>query len=359
MVSNAVRETLDTLNNLKPNTTIALSVDLANENLNSICCIAAAWISGGNVRGIYYYAKPPTDNFSASRKVTAAMVQDSDTFDVVWDRDIRPLLRNPTLSAYKAEPLFMTIKASYEHSGKSFADCDFFIRDLSILSRTYLPNLGNDSLLSITHKMDINVDLDSCLSRAMACVCAVDWIQSAYPVNDYGIPLAMIMGLTLDANTKKTHRGFYLEKNPSQATRNPYIFRNPYIGLGVFLIVSAISMGYYMFMQNELINTTPSSIVEQASPPVYDTNKTYYMESGTYIILDEKDLNSIHSTSKEKVQDILRTMVKEGKVIIFSARTAVKVTGKPLDNGFVPVTIADGSSTRASGYAPFQMIETK
>lgn len=359
MVNNAVRETLDTLNNLKPNTTIALSVDLANENLNSICCIAVAWISGGNVRGIYYYAKPPTDDFSASRKVTAVMVQDSDTFDVVWDRDIRPLLRHPTLSAYKSEPLFLSIKASYEQSGKTFADNDFFVRDLSILARTYLPNLGNDSLLSITHKMDINVDLDSCLSRAMACVCAVDWIQSAYPVNDYGIPLAIILGLVSDMPAKKPHRGFYLEKNSAQTPRNPYIFRNPYIGLGVFLIVSAISMGYYMFMQNELINAPASSIVEQAAPPVYDTSQTYYMESGTYIILDAKDLNSIHITSKEKMQDTLRTMVKEGKVIIFSSRTAVKVTGKPLDNGFVPVTIADGSSTTASGYAPFQMIEKK
>lgn len=361
MTSERVQETLDTLNNLKPHTSISLTIDLANEDPNSICCIALAWISGANVRGIYYYVKPPKDDFSSSRKITAEMVANCDSFADVWDRDIFPLLKSPTLSAYRSEALFGAIKASYEESGRPFKDENFFVRDLLFLAKTYLPNLGNDSLLSITHKMNIDVDLDSPLSRAMACVCADDWLNSAYPAEDYGIPMAIILGTAEPETLLPRKKGLHIEPLPNQNGRNPYIFRNPFIGLGVFLLVSVISIGYYMFMQSEMINNAnnfPTTSTEQkAQIPTYDKDKTYYMGSGTYIILREQDLANAANVLLSKNTDAIRSMVQEGKIIVFADRTAIKVTGTPLDSGFVPVTVAAGSSVQASGFAPYTMIE--
>ena len=46
------QKALESLRRRKVNASIAIAADLANDNLNSICRLALAWISDGNVHGI-------------------------------------------------------------------------------------------------------------------------------------------------------------------------------------------------------------------------------------------------------------------------------------------------------------------
>ena len=52
------QKALESLRRRKVNSSIAIAADLANDNLNSICRLALAWISDGNVHGISYFIKP-------------------------------------------------------------------------------------------------------------------------------------------------------------------------------------------------------------------------------------------------------------------------------------------------------------
>lgn len=52
------QKALESLRRRKVNASIAIAADLANDNLNSICRLALAWISDGNVHGISYFIKP-------------------------------------------------------------------------------------------------------------------------------------------------------------------------------------------------------------------------------------------------------------------------------------------------------------
>ena len=52
------QKALESLHRRKVNASIAIAADLANDNLNSICRLALAWISDGNVHGISYFIKP-------------------------------------------------------------------------------------------------------------------------------------------------------------------------------------------------------------------------------------------------------------------------------------------------------------
>ena len=166
------QKALESLRHREINSSIAVAADLANDNPNSICRLALAWISDGNVHGISYLIKPREGPIE-TRHVTEAMLADSKPFDVVWDEDISVLIEDSFLSAYHSEELFTAIQASYEASGRKWPIHDVYIRDLQFLAATYIPNLANDSLTSILHRMDIAVDMDSAISRAMACICEI------------------------------------------------------------------------------------------------------------------------------------------------------------------------------------------
>ena len=181
------QKALESLRHREINSSIAVAADLANDNPNSICRLALAWISDGNVHGISYLIKPREGPIE-TRHVTEAMLADSKPFDVVWDEDISVLIEDSFLSAYHSEELFTAIQASYEASGRKWPIHDVYIRDLQFLAATYIPNLANDSLTSILHRMDIAVDMDSAISRAMACICGLSWLEERYPISTYGIP---------------------------------------------------------------------------------------------------------------------------------------------------------------------------
>lgn len=344
-----MQETIATLENIKPGSTIALTADFANENPNSICRIAMAWISGIDVYSVGFYVKPPTDDFSLSRKITAEMVAESDCFATVWDNKIKPLLKINILSAYQTEKLFTGIKASYEASGQPFTELNYFVRDLTMMASTYL-DLGNYSLPSIAHKMNISVDLDSAVSRAMACVAAIDWLDSAYPSNNFGIPLGAILG------------GYAMPVG--EAPPQPQRFTRSQKGLGFFvmlcLIAAIIFMNYYFIQVQKEQSQQQEQAQQQAQTtgiPEYDQNKTYSMARGTYVVTHDKDIESFMTAAQKKDSDSIRTMVRNDKVLVFGDRTTVKVTGSSIANGFIPVTITDGRFSGSTGYAPFNMIE--
>ena len=150
MSDEQMQKTLESLSRKHPNRPIAVTADLANDNLNSICRLSLAWISDGSVHGLTFLIKPPTDEFTC-RKITADMVADCQPFADVWDGEIKILLKNAVLSAYSSEQLFLAIKASYEASGKPFSMEDAYVRDLKFLAAAYIADLENFSFLSIMH----------------------------------------------------------------------------------------------------------------------------------------------------------------------------------------------------------------
>ena len=105
------QKALESLRHREINSSIAVAADLANDNPNSICRLALAWISDGNVHGISYLIKPREGPIE-TRHVTEAMLADSKPFDVVWDEDISVLIEDSFLSAYHSEELFTAIQAS-------------------------------------------------------------------------------------------------------------------------------------------------------------------------------------------------------------------------------------------------------
>ena len=64
-------------------------------------------------------------------------------------------------------------------------------------------NLANDSLTSILHRMKIPVDMDNALSRAMACICGLSWLENLYPISSYGIPLSAILAGALQGQPEE------------------------------------------------------------------------------------------------------------------------------------------------------------
>ena len=352
------KETLATLDSLKPGSTIAITADLANESPASICRIAIAWISGADVYSVAYYAKPPTDDFSASRKITAEMVADCDSFADVWDNKVLPLLKTNLLSAYRPAILFPAIKASYEDSGRPFIALQFFVRDLGLLARTYMPDLGNDSLPSIAHKMNLTVDLDSAISRAMACVTAVDWLEGAYPDNSYGIPLAFILGgVPLPSvNDMEAQVQAEAPRGVMQYSRH---------GLGFFIFVCMMAAAFYVgyYVQHNMNEEKDTPQMEQSTQnvtvPDYDLSKAYTMSKGTFIVKNETDIQPFMTAAQRKDTASIRSMVRKDQVIVMADKTTIKVTGKSIDGGFIPVTITQGNYSGTKGYAPFNMIDDK
>lgn len=359
------QKALQSLAQRKPNSTISIAADLANDNVNSICRIALAWITDGNVHGISYLIKPPTPDFT-SRKVTADMVADSKPFAVVWDTEIKPLLHDEILSAYRSEQLFLAIKASYETGGHPFKMDDVYVRDLRFLASTYIPDLGNDSFVSIMHFMKIPVDLDNALSRAMACICSLDWLEKLYPVSNYGIPLSAIMAGALCPQTMP------LEPEEAaalaEAQQQKYDRLNHYAKVLFipFLILCVFLTLYYVqryteqhrddvdFSAYKITEAITSSTVKNAvfKP---SANHQYTMQRATYVIVEPKATRPfIQAMKTENLKDLQR-LIQNDEVIVFMEPTKVEVTGNGPE-GFVTIKILEGVFKDKTGITPIVMV---
>jgi hypothetical protein len=373
MHDDLTKDVLESLAQRKPGTSIAIAADLANDNLNSICRIALAWISSGNVHGVSYYAKPPSAEFT-SRKVMPQQVAGSPAFADLWDTEIAPLLKGEVLSAYRSEVLFLSIKASYEASRTPFNINDTYVRDLKFLAGTYISELGNDSFVTVMHYMKIPVDLDSALSRAMACACGIDWLEGQYPVSSYGIPLSAIMAGALQPAPappalEDTDSDEGDDETTEPAGKYARILHYTNTLFIPFLIVCMVLTIYYMHRYTEShqdavdfskYSATEVPYQEDAhhSPAVFEADKTYIMVRGTYVILDTKDIPPFLQAAQDQNMYKIRMMVRSGKIIVFATPVRIKVTGETDEHGFVPVTIQEGDYAGKEGYASTKMITT-
>lgn len=361
-------DVLESLARRKPGTSIAIAADLANDELNSICCIALAWISEGNVHGISYYAKPPTTAFT-NRKITADMVAKSPSFADVWDTKISSIINDEALAAFQSENLFIAIKASYEATRKPLPIKDAYIRDLNFLASTYISDLGNDSFVTTMHYMQIAVDLDSTLSRAMACACGIDWLENHYPISNYGIPLSAILSGALHFPAPSDSVEDPADKEAKENEKYARILHYSSSLLIPFFLISMVLTIYYMHRYTEthhgIIDFSKYSATEmprQEDIPntsiTFDTDKTYIMVRGTYVIMDGNDIQPFLKAAQEQNMYQIRNMVRAGKIIVFASPVRIKVNGSVNEHGFVPVTIQEGDYADKTGYASAKMITT-
>lgn len=361
MSDEQMQKTLESLSRKHPNRPIAVTADLANDNLNSICRLSLAWISDGSVHGLTFLIKPPTDEFTC-RKITADMVADCQPFADVWDGEIKILLKNAVLSAYSSEQLFLAIKASYEASGKPFSMEDAYVRDLKFLAAAYIADLENFSFLSIMHYMNISVDLDNSLSRAMACACGMNWMENLYPIGNYGLPLSAVMAGALHEPTEEeTQRKAEAHKTLEQAAHYMQRLFLP------FVLLCLILAGYYLYSLQENAKThvdfSQYSSVKAVPPeqkpsfPAIETNKEYLMLRGTYIVCDARTIPEFLDAFQNHDVELIRQMVRSEEVIVFMNPTRVKSLSPADEKGFVLVKILGGEYDGATGYAHSMMLE--
>lgn len=347
------------------NSTIAIAADLANDDLNSICRIALAWIADGSVHGIAFLVKPPTTTLTA-RDITPEMLAQRPSFATLWDTEIKDLIKNDMVSAYHSEKLFLAIKSSYEASGNSFYMNDIYIRDLRFLANTYIPNLGNDSFLSIMHFMHIPVDLDNALSRAMACVCGIDCLEKLYAVSAYGIPLsAVLAGALCPAQPELSPDELAAAEEAEHEKYAPLIHYTKILFIP-FLILCVFLMVYFMHRYTELhrddadfsaykaaealTSATVANAVLKPSP-----DHQYTMQEGTYVIVDQAAMGPFIEAMKTGSIDKLHRLLRNNELIIFAQPTRIIVTGTS-QPGFVAVKILEGVYAGQTGITPIVMV---
>lgn len=349
------------------NSAIAITADLANENHNSICRIALAWIGQTQAQSVSYLVKPPTEDFSKSRKVTAAMVADSPSFATVWDQNILPLLKGDVLAFYDAEAMLEILKSSYETSGGSFFLPEMYIRDLHFLALTYLPSLGNVSFLSIVHRLRLSADLDNAASRAVACTCALDRLQHLYPASGYGVPLSMVLAGALRLSVpREPEKPDPDEDEAEPLTLGARLANASRISLIPILCITLCLFAYYGYRHAQAqknhvdfssYSTTETLQKEKKPLPNFKLGATYTVQQGTYVVLDDKDISLFIAAAKDRDANKIQAMIQNHRVILFSQVTHIEVTGSTRGNGFVPIKIIEGVYTGKPGFIAFSMID--
>lgn len=354
----------ESLSHRKANSTIAIAADLASDELSSVCRLALSWVADGKIHGIAYYIKPRTGEVTG--RIPAETLAGCKPFDVVWDEDISFLVKNAILSAYRSEQLFLALKASYEASGRPFPLHDTYIRDLRFLAVTYLPNLGNDSLTSILHLMKIPVDLDDALSRAMACIGALTWLEKRYPITGYGIPLSAIMAGALRP-LDQTETPAEKEAREKRQEKYNRLAHRAKLGLLPFLILCLFLSLYYVHRHQEASQTqvnfsqysataVPQNDSHSGKPVIQDENTRYLMPRGSFVILQKEALSFFKEASRKNDMNTVRALLKEKKIIVLSDMTQIKITGQPDEDHYVPIEIVDGDYSGYGGFAPANMI---
>ena len=348
-------------------TAISLVIERANEEPNSICTIALAWLGTNDIGTITYRVKPPGDVFTSSRRITAKTVQDSPAFDTVWTYDILPLLKGDILAMYNAEEELGYIRASYEAYGKAFTFPDVYIRDLHFLATTYMPDLGNDSFISIIHQLGITADIDDATSRAIACCQALEAIRTLYPASGYGVPVGTVLegalrvhiptfGDTLEAEEPQDDQEYTLGERLAHATR---------FSLVPVLVLTLTLGGYFLYKQQKATAqhvdfsryaTTDVSRLDTPTYPTFDTSKTYVMMRTSYIIRKEEDISLFVAASESRDMEQIRSMINSDKVILVGSNTKVSARSQADGNGYVKIQVLSGPYKGQEGYAAYTML---
>ncbi|MFR7417365.1 hypothetical protein [uncultured Megasphaera sp.] len=366
------QKALESLRRREINSSIAIAADLANDNPNSICRLALAWISDGNVHGISYLIKPREGPIE-TRHVTEYRLKDSKPFDAVWDEEISVLIGDAFLSAYHSEALFTSIKASYEASGRKWPIHDVYIRDLQFLAATYIPNLANDSLTSILHRMDIAVDMDSAISRAMACICGLSWLEERYPISTYGMPLSSVMAGALRPRTEVLEQADP-DGEEAEEEKGKYSKWSHYTNILLlpFVILCLVLTIHYIHRQREAnqSNVNFSQYSQDGVPDMSDAEKEaqpkehrlpsssgrYLMMRGTYVIPDKETIPVFLKASRNRDMETIRALVRSDKILIFAKPTRIQITEDKAYDGFIPIKILEGDYANQQGFAAENMI---
>ena len=301
------------------------------------------------------------------------MLADSKPFDVVWDEDISVLIEDSFLSAYHSEELFTAIQASYEASGRKWPIHDVYIRDLQFLAATYIPNLANDSLTSILHRMDIAVDMDSAISRAMACICGLSWLEERYPISTYGNSL-VIGPERSPAPPQRGHRSSRTgrrrwrtrDEDLQQMDHYTKILLLPFVILCLFLTI------YYIHRQREAnqSNVNFSQYSQDGVPTMSDAEKEaqpkehrlpsssgrYLMMRGTYVIPDKETIPVFLKASRNRDMETIRALVRSDKILIFAKPTRIQIVDDTPYEGFIKVQILEGDYANKQGFAAENMV---
>ena len=308
-----------------------------------------------------------------AHNLTEDMLADSKPFDVVWDEDIAFLLKDAVLSAYRSERLFPAIKASYEASGRELPLKDVYIRDLKFLASTYMPNLANDSLSSILHRMKIPVDMDNALSRAMACICGLSWLENLYPISSYGIPLSAILAGALQGQPEEVvetrEEREAREQKEAKYAKLTYYTKMLFLPFVIFCLFITI---YYVHRYGEAEQTKVnfSRYSTSGVPELSDSEKEaqqektrlpsssgrYLMMRGTYVIPDETTIPTFLKASHDRDMETIRSLVRSDKILVFAKPTRIQITGDKDKNGFVPIQILEGDYANRTGFAADDMI---
>lgn len=173
---------------------MALDVETANKNLNSICQISIAWVEENQIYGIQFPIKPPSNKFEFTylHGITWDMVKDARPFDEVWDSRIAPILKTNILGAHYANFDMKAIEASYNASGKWLDVLKITVRDSCLLARRYFPNLPNHKLPTVCQHLGISLNHHNSLSDAMACAEIINWMTINCPgMERFDIPFVM------------------------------------------------------------------------------------------------------------------------------------------------------------------------
>ena len=239
---------------------------------------------------------------------------------------------------------------------------DAYVRDLKFLAAAYIADLENFSFLSIMHYMNISVDLDNSLSRAMACACGMNWMENLYPIGYYGLPLSAVMAGALHEPTEEdTQRKAEAHKTLEQAAHYMQRLFLP------FVLLCLILAGYYLYSLQENAKThvdfSQYSSVKAVPPeqkpsfPAIETNKEFLMLRGTDIVCDAGTIPEFLDAFQNHDVELIRQMVRSDEVIVFMNPTRVKSLSPADEKGFVLVKILGGEYDGATGYAHSMMLE--
>lgn len=345
-------------------TAISLVFELASEEPNSICTIALAWLRKNAIDTITYLIKPPCDTFTSSRRITAKTVKDCPPFDTVWDEDILPLIGGSVLAMYNAEEELHCIRASYEAHGKAFTFPDVYIRELHFLATTYMPDLVNDSFISIIHHLGIAADMDDVTSKSRACCKALEAIRTLYPACGYGVPIGTVLDGSLRVHIPSfddTHDDD--DEEDSEYTLGERLAHATRFSLVPILALALTLGGYFLYKQQKVASHhvdfsryATTDVAKTPTYPTFDLEKTYLMMRTSYIIRNEEDVSLFVAASESRDMEKIRSMIGGDKVLLFGSNTKVIPLRQADGNGYVKIRILSGPYKDQEGYAAYTML---
>ena len=221
--------------------------------------------------------------------------------------------------------------------------------------------------------MDIAVDMDSAISRAMACICGLSWLEERYPISTYGIPLSSVLSGALRPRREDIDQAEQAEEDGEQETKTyskwdhyTKILLLPFVILCLFLTI------YYIHRQREAnqSNVNFSQYSQDGVPTMSDAEKEaqpkehrlpsssgrYLMMRGTYVNPDKETIPVFLKASRNRDMETIRALVRSDKILIFAKPTRIQIVDDTPYEGFIKVQILEGDYANKQGFAAENMV---